>query len=108
MKVLRSCAILHNYFLNKDKIPLDDEGDEDIKDGPVHVGYDPMRLNPNVEEDKIIVDRLHSSVPGQSVVRDAIKSFIRENDRRCPDYNLVRNSSLTMNENVDDTEYRVT
>jgi len=59
---------LHNYVPNKDKILLNDEGDEDIKD----VGYYPMRLDPNVEEDKIIIDRLHSSVPGQSVVREAL------------------------------------
>ena len=108
MKVLRACAILHNYVLNKDKIQLDDEGDEDIKDGPVQMGYYPMRLDPNVEEDKIIIDRLHSSVPGQSVVREAIKRFIRVNEMRRPDYNLARNSSLIMNENVDETEYRVT
>jgi len=72
VKVLRACAILHNYVLNKDKTLLDDERDEDIKDGPVHMGYHPMRLDLNVEEDKIIIDRLHSSVPGQSVVREAL------------------------------------
>ena len=49
VKVLRACAILHNYVLNKDKILLDDERDEDIKDGAVHMGYYPMRLDPNVE-----------------------------------------------------------
>ena len=43
LKVLRACAILHNYALNKDKIRLDSEGDEDIKDGPVQMGYYPMR-----------------------------------------------------------------
>ena len=85
---------MHNYVLNKDKILLDDEGDEDIKDGLVHMGYYPMRLGPNVEEDNIIIDRLHSSVPGQSVVREAIKRFIRVNERRRPDYNLARNSSF--------------
>ena len=62
MKVLKACAILHNCVLNNDKILLDDEGDEDIKDGPVHMGYYPMRLDPNVEEDKIIIDRLHPIV----------------------------------------------
>jgi len=72
VKVLRACAILHNYVLNKDKILLDDKGDENIKDGPIHMGYYPIRLDPNVEEDKIIIDRLHSSVPGQSVVREAL------------------------------------
>ena len=36
------------------------------------MGYYPMRLDPNVEEDKIIIDRLHSSVLGQSLVREAI------------------------------------
>jgi len=30
------------------------------------MGYYPMRLDPNVEEDKMIIDRLDSSVPGQS------------------------------------------
>jgi len=69
VKVLRACAILYNYVLNKDKVPLYDEGDEDINDGPVHMVYFPM--------DRIIIDRLHSSVPGQSVVREAIKRFIR-------------------------------
>ena len=73
MKVLRACAILHNYVLNKDQIQLDDEGDEDTKEGPVQMGYYPMRLDPNVEGDKIIIHRLHFSVPGQSVVREATK-----------------------------------
>ena len=82
---------------------LDDEGDEDIKDGPVQMGYYPMRLDPNVEDDKIIIHRLHSSVPGQSVVREAIKRFIRVKEMRRPDYNLARNSSLIMNENIDET-----
>jgi len=90
VKVLRACAILHNYVLNKDKIQLDDEGDEYINDVPVQMGYYPMRLDPNVEEDKIIIDRLHSSVPGQSVVRGAIKRFIQVNEMRCPDYNLAK------------------
>jgi len=108
VKVLRACAILHNYVLNKDKIQLDDEGDEDIKDGPVQMGYYPMRLDPNVEEDKIIIDCLHSSVPGQSVVREAIKKFIQVNKMRRPDYNLARNSSLILNEHADETEYNVT
>ena len=67
-----------------------------------------LALYPNVEEDKIIIDRLHSSVSGQSVVREAIKRFIRVNEMRRPDYNLARNSLLIMNENVDETEYRVT
>ena len=62
----------------------------------------------HVEEDKIIIDRLHSSVPGQSVVREAIKRFIRVNEMRRPDYILARNSSLILNENGDETEYRVT
>jgi len=53
------------------KILLDDEG-EDIKDGPVHMGYYPMQLDPNDEEDKIIIDRLYSSVPGKSV--DSVRS----------------------------------
>jgi len=63
VEVLRECAILHNYVLNKDKILLDDEGDEDIKDGPVYMGYYPMQLDPNVEVHKIIIDRLHSTPP---------------------------------------------
>jgi len=103
VKVLRACAILHHYVLQ-----LDDEGDEDIKDGPVQMGYYPMRLDPNAEEDKIIIGRLHSSVPGQSVVREVIKKFIQVNEMRRPDYNLARNSSLIMNEHADETEYRVT
>jgi len=61
-----------------------------------------------IQCDKIIIDRLHSSVPGQSVVHEAIKRFIQVNEMRRPDYNLARNSSLIMNENVDETEYRVT
>ena len=83
MKVLRACAILHNYILNKDKILLDDEGDEDINGGPVHMGYYPMQLDPNVEEDIIIIDRLHSSVPGQSV--DSVRSDppMSERTRHC-------------------------
>ena len=72
-------------FLQQYSTLLDDEGDEDIKDGPVQMGYYPMRLDPNVEEDKIMIDRLHSSVPGQSVVRKAIKRFIRVNEMRRPD-----------------------
>jgi len=36
----------------------------------------PMRLEPNVEEDKIIIDPFYSSLPGQSVASEAIKSFI--------------------------------
>ena len=99
---------MHNYVLNKDKIQLDYEGDEDIKDGPVQMGYYPMRLDPNVEGDKIIIHRLHSSVPGQSVVREAIKRFIRVNEMRRPDYSLARNSSLIMNEQAYETEYRET
>jgi len=94
VKVLRACAILHNYVLNKDKILLDDEGDKDVKDGPVQMGYYPMRLDPNVEEDKIIMDRLHSSVPGQSVVREAIKRLIRMNEMRRPDYKLQPGTKL--------------
>ena len=70
MKLLRVCAILHNYVLNKDKIPLDDEGDGEINDGLIHKVFYPMRLDPNVEEDKKITDGLYSSVGGsQSLSR---------------------------------------
>ena len=53
-----------------------------------------MRLDLNVEEDKIIIDRSHPSVPGHAVVRKAITMFIRVNQMRRPDYNLARNQSL--------------
>ena len=37
------------------------------------MGYSPMRLDPNAEGDKIIIDRLHSSVPETSRVQPGAK-----------------------------------
>ena len=56
----------------------------------------------------ILVELIVAIVPGQSVVREAIKRFIQVNEMRRPDYKLARNSSLIMNEHADETEYRVT
>ena len=104
VKIIRTCAMLHNFVLDFDD---DDDDDDDArKDGPVEMGYYPMRLDPNVPEDKEILDRFKSKVPGYSIVREAIKKIIELNDLRRPKYNLDRNQK-EVERNHEVNEYRV-
>jgi len=98
---------LLNFVLDFDnQTDFDDDGDDAWKDGPVKMGYYPMRLDPNVPEDKEILDRFKSKVPGHSIVREAIKKFIELNDLRRPQYNLERNRK-EVDRNHEVNEYRV-
>jgi len=104
VKIIRTCAMLHNFVLDFDD---DDDDDDDArKDGPVEMGYYPMRLDPNAPEDKEILDRFKSKAPGHSIVREAIKKIIELNDLRRPKYNLERNQK-EVERNHEVNEYRV-